>query len=124
MTAEKTAEKKAKRKPAASWAGWVTLAFAVVILIPSGYGFAAKFFEFAVTFREDPSGAFAITPILNYLLASIGFMLLLIWATLNGMFRDIEQPKFDLLRREAQLDRPLGTDAPEPSPHSPRLFAD
>ncbi len=119
-----TAEKHSKRKPATSWAGWVTLGFAVVILIPSGFGFVAKFFEFAATFREDPSGAFAITPMLNYLLASIGFMLLLIWATWNGMFRDIEQPKFDLLRREAQLDLPPGQEDPEAPLRTPRLFAD
>ena len=88
------------------WHGWVTLLLAVVILVPSCVGFGTKLLEFIFTFRTDPDGAFAITPILNYLLSSAGFMLLLVWATWNGMFRDVEAPKFDLLRREAELDAP------------------
>ena len=83
---------------------WVTLVLVIAILIPSLYGFGSKFIEFVMTFREARDGAFAVTPIVNYLLASIGFFLLLLWATMNGMFRDIEAPKHDLLKREQELD--------------------
>lgn len=82
----------------------VTLALAVLILVPSMLGFAAKFVEFARTFRGAPEGVFAITPIVNYLLASLGFLCLLIWATLGGMFHDIEQPKHAMLETERKLD--------------------
>jgi hypothetical protein len=41
----------------------------------------------------------------NYLLASIGFLCMLIWAAANGMFRDIEQPKYRMLEVEEQLNR-------------------
>ena len=68
----------------------VTLAFAVIILIPSMLGFGAKFLEFIHTFRGESGGAFAITPMVNYLLASLGFLCMLVWAILNGMFRDLE----------------------------------
>lgn len=82
----------------------VTLVLAVLILVPSMLGFGAKFVEFSKTFSGDADGVFAITPMVNYLLASSGFFFLLIWATFNGMFRDIEKPKQDMLDREALLD--------------------
>ena len=84
---------------------WLTSLFAIVILVPSLYGFGSKFVEFIHLYRGDVDGAFAIAPILNYLLASAGFLLALLWATANGMFNDIEGPKYKMLEREAELDR-------------------
>lgn len=78
--------------------------FALVILLPCGYGFASKFWELIVICRGDMTGAFAIAPIVNYLLASAGFLLLLGWAAANGMFHDIERPKQTMLQRELWLD--------------------
>ena len=83
----------------------VTIIFAVPILVFSGLGFAAKFLEFINTFRGESEGAFAITPMVNYLLASAGFFCLLVWATMNGMFHDIEQPKRTMLENDDILDR-------------------
>jgi hypothetical protein len=40
----------------------------------------------------------------NYLLASLGFFCLFLWAILHGMFRDIEQPKTTMLETERMLD--------------------
>jgi len=90
--------------------GWnrnsiVTLIFGVPILVFSGLGFAAKFVEFFHTFQGDWEGVFAITPMVNYLLASAGFFCLLVWATANGMFHDIEGPKQTMLDNESVLDR-------------------
>ena len=84
---------------------WLTLFFAVIILVPSMLGFGAKFIEFVNTFRGQSDGAFAITPMVNYMLASLGFLCMLIWATINGMFHDIERPKETMLEREQQLDK-------------------
>lgn len=86
----------------------VTLAFAIIILIPSMAGFVMKFTEFVHTFRQDSGGVFAITPMTNYLLASFGFLCMLVWATSNGMFRDLEGPKHAMLERERELDRASG----------------
>ena len=83
----------------------VLLAMAILILVPSMLGFAAKFIEFIHTFQGAPEGIFAITPIVNYLLASIGFFCMLIWATANGMFHDMERPKYLMLEREWALER-------------------
>ena len=81
-----------------------TLILAVVILVPSMLGFANKFREFVALFRGEVDGVFAISPILNYLLASLGFFFLFLWAILHGMFRDIEQPKKVMLDNERMLD--------------------
>ncbi len=83
---------------------WVTGGLAFAILIPSLWGFGSKFIEFVALYRGDADGAFAISPIVNYLLASLGFLCLFGWATLHGMFRDIEAPKYAMLENERQLD--------------------
>jgi hypothetical protein len=88
-----------------------TIVFALVILIPSMYGFANKFREFILLYRGDVDGVFAITPIVNYLLASLGFFFLFCWAVAHGMFRDIEKPKYAMLENERRLDLEQGEDA-------------
>ncbi len=89
----------------ARWRNRITLALAVAILVPSLWGFGSKFIEFVAIYRGEVDGAFAIAPILNYLLASFGFLLLFCWAALNGMFHDIEAPKQSMLENEARLDQ-------------------
>lgn len=84
---------------------WMTVGFAVCLLAPSLYGFAGKFIEFIHIFRGDVDGVFAITPITNYLFASLGFFCMLCWALGQGMFADIERPKQQLLELEDMLDR-------------------
>jgi len=86
------------------WQNRITLLLAVVVLIPSGYGFAGKFIELVHVFRGESDGAFAVAPMMNYTLASLGFGCLLLWAAAHGMFRDIEGPKHDMLAQEEQLD--------------------
>jgi hypothetical protein len=83
---------------------WITIAMAVLILIPSMYGFLGKFIEFVQISRGESGGEFAVAPIMNYLLASLGFFCMLLWASWNGMFRDVERPKYDFLDNEAKID--------------------
>jgi nitrogen fixation-related uncharacterized protein len=83
---------------------WLTLLAAVTILVPSLWGFGTKFLELVALYRGDSQGAFAIAPIVNYLLASAGFLLLFGWAAANGMFHDIERPKRTMLENEERLD--------------------
>lgn len=86
------------------WQNRITILLAFLILLPSMYGFVGKFIEFIHVFRGVPGGQFAVAPMLNYLLASAGFFMLLLWAAANGMFTNIEQPKFVMLENEARLD--------------------
>jgi hypothetical protein len=82
---------------------WAVVAV-VFFLGPAMFGFGTKFYELFRVLQGDSSGAFAVTPIVNYLLAGCGFVLLFAWAARNGMFRDIEQPKFQMLDNERRLD--------------------
>jgi len=82
------------------------LLLALAILIPSLWGFGNKFVELVRIYRGDVDGAFAVAPITNYILASTGFLFLFFWAASNGMFRDIERPKYMMLENERQLDAP------------------
>lgn len=90
------------------------LLMAAAVLVPSLFGFGTKFLEFIALYRGDVEGAFAISPILNYLLASFGFLFLFGWAALGGMFRDIEEPKYKMLENEALLDRFENSHIPSP----------
>jgi hypothetical protein len=87
------------------WQTRTTVALAILILLPSMYGFVGKFIEFIHVFRETPGGQFAVAPILNYLLATMGFFMMLLWASANGMFSDMERPKYTFLENEDRLDR-------------------
>jgi hypothetical protein len=87
----------------------VTGILALLILIPSMLGFADKFYQLVILCRGEADGAFAITPVVNYLLASLGFFFLLCWAAMNGMFKDIEEPKQQMLETEALLDASQAT---------------
>ncbi|MEZ6060811.1 MAG: hypothetical protein R3C19_10640 [Planctomycetaceae bacterium] len=88
-----------------SWAWTITIVFAVLILIPSMLGFVMKFAELVTLSEGEVDGGFAITPVVNYLLASMGFFCLLLWAAVNGMFKDLESPKHWMLKNEEELDQ-------------------
>lgn len=81
------------------------IASIVFFLGPAMFGFGTKFYELVRVFQGDATGAFAVTPIVNYLLAGAGFVMLFAWAAKNGMFRDIERPKYQMLENERRLDR-------------------
>jgi hypothetical protein len=91
-------------RPESSLRKSVTILLAVAILVPSLLGFGTKFYEFVLLARGNVEGVFAVTPVINYLMASLGFLCLLGWAAANGMFRDIEQPKLTMLENEELLD--------------------
>jgi len=81
---------------------------AVVILGFCCFGFGSKFVELVRLVMSDDAvaqeGIFAVAPLMNYLLASAGFLCLLGWAAAQGMFRQIEQPKQTMLDVNAKLD--------------------
>jgi hypothetical protein len=81
-----------------------TIILAVIVLVPCFLGFGTKFLEFLATYQGNSEGIFVLLPIINYLMATGGFCLLLVWATMQGMFRDVERPKFAMLEQESMLD--------------------
>ncbi|MCL6502093.1 MAG: hypothetical protein K6T86_05365 [Pirellulales bacterium] len=90
--------------PRSRAARWTALGLALLILLPSLWGFGTKFAELVDLARGQGEGTFAVSPVVNYLLASLGFLLLFGWAAVNGMFHDVERPKLLLLEREQMLD--------------------
>ena len=80
----------------------------VVILGFCLFGFGSKFLDFIYLVRSngvtDSEGAFAVAPVVNYLLASAGFLCLLGWAAAHGMFHNIEEPKYTMLEVDDELD--------------------
>jgi hypothetical protein len=77
---------------------------ALLILLPALYGFGNKLREFIVLYGAGEEGSFALMPLLNYLIASFGFLLLFCWAVRHGMFHHIEDPKRTMLENERRLD--------------------
>lgn len=94
-----------RRRSRSRWWFLVQVGLAVGILVPALYGFGTKFREMIVLYGRGEEGAFTLMPILNYLLTGLGFLLLFVWAMLHGMFRNIEQPKHDMLANEERLDQ-------------------
>lgn len=92
-------------------ARFVVLSMTVVIIVVGAYGFGSKFEEFVRAFLAKdtaPGGEFVFIPVLNYFIASLGFVCLFIWAARNGMFKDIEKPKYTMLDQERQIDESEG----------------
>ncbi len=92
---------------------WVTVVLAVIILVPALIGFGTKFREFLLLVGDE-DGAFTVMPILNYLLVSLGFLVLFLWAILHGMFHDVEKPKILMLLNERRLDEEAERDRVAP----------
>ena len=75
------------------------------------WGFGHKFValvQLALDKQAGADAAFAVAPVVNYLLASLGFLCLVGWAAAHGMFHDVEAPKHTMLDIEAQLDARSG----------------
>lgn len=79
--------------------------FAFAILAPATYGFIEKLTLFILAVQKDQTAGFVVVPVVNYLIVTAGMVCLLGWAICHGMFRNIEQPKYDMLEREDELDR-------------------
>ncbi len=95
-------------KPVSRTQNIIVSILAVVILGFCVFGFGSKFIEFVRLVTGDEvaisEGIFAVAPMVNYLLASAGFLCLLGWAAAHGMFHNIEGPKHTMLDIDAQLD--------------------
>lgn len=89
---------------------YVILVMGVGILVLSAVGFGMKFLELVQAVLKGGDGAFAISPVVNYLLASLGFLCLLGWAVAHGMFRNVERPKETMLEDQQRLDAQLSSD--------------
>ncbi len=93
-----------KTPPSSRSKRYTVLGLAFLLLAPGAYGFTEKLVQFVRTLNTDNEAGFTIIPISNYFLIAGGMACMLFWAMSNGMFRDIEKPKYTMLQREAELD--------------------
>jgi hypothetical protein len=92
------------------------MVLALVILLPALYGFGTKFRELVVLVGDE-EGSFTVVPILNYLMVTLGFLMLFGWALMHGMFRDIEGPKITMLENERRLEEQRQRELEEAAEH-------
>lgn len=78
--------------------------FAIAVTI-AGCMFCYKLFAFLTTIRKDELAGFAFDPIIIYGVVAAGFLFMLAWAFFSGQFRNVEQPKHDMLRRWQEQER-------------------
>ncbi len=76
----------------------------MVVLILTAISFIYKMAHFVMIALSGEAVGFATIPIVNYIMAGSGFLLLLLWAFLTGQFRDIEGPKYRMLQLEKEYD--------------------
>jgi hypothetical protein len=97
-----------ERTKAEKWRDTFVTILAFVIFASCAYGFGGKLLELVRLVRESDSpaseGVFAVAPLMNYLLASAGFLCMLGWAACHGMFHDIERPKKTMLEYDQILN--------------------
>jgi hypothetical protein len=88
-----------------SKASLLTWIFSTLVLVPAILGFANKFLDLLLVVQGDEEGAFAATPIVNYLLATAGFLCLLLWTAGQGAFRDLDAPSHTMFENELRFDQ-------------------
>lgn len=70
------------------------------ILAVAGVGFSHMFLGLASTIGRGELAGFALAPVVSYLIMGLGVFLLVLWSALSGHLKDIEEPKFRMLKRE------------------------
>ena len=73
--------------------------FFITVSLAAGCMFIFKLFQFLKTIRRDELAGFAFDPIVVYGVVAVGFLFMLAWAFLSGQFKDVEEPKYEMLRR-------------------------
>ncbi len=89
--------------------------FSIIMLLTAGTAFIMKLIEFFVTLSDDSNkiiedgivnqNAFAVMPLVTYLLVASGFGCLLIWSYLSGHYKDVEKAKYRMLEFQEMFDK-------------------
>ena len=81
--------------------------FSIAMTIIAGSAFLFKLIEFFYTATTKGVQAMHsfLMPVMTYLVVAAGFACLFLWALLSGQFRDVEGPKYRMLRMQDEIDR-------------------
>jgi nitrogen fixation-related uncharacterized protein len=88
-----------KRRPRL---GAIVLATGIII---GGLSFCFKIVEFIFTLDSPEAPGFAVVPVVTYFIVAAGYLFLFLWSYTTGQFANLEAPKEDFFRREAELER-------------------
>ena len=81
-----------------------------VIILTAAVGFVFKIWEFIRSLGDAEAVGFAVVPLSSYFLTGFGFLLLLVWSVSRGAFRDIEAPKWRMMKLEQRYTEEEGGD--------------
>ena len=81
------------------WAAMIGGVFA------AGVAFVYKIAEFIFTLNESSVQGFADIPVAIYFVVAAGWLCLLVWCFVSGQFKNIEEPKYEMLRKEEDRDK-------------------
>ena len=73
-------------------------------LHPLRLGFGNKLLELIQLGKGDAEGRFALTPVINYLLATLGFLCMFLWGAMRGTFHNVEGAKQRMLDDDQRID--------------------
>ena len=92
-------------KPQRTTKFYVWVGITVLGLLVAGAGFVFKLVEFIKVAMTGDAGGFALVPVVTYFLVTAGFICVFMWNYLRGGLHNVEQPKFDMLKRNEEIDR-------------------
>ena len=82
-----------------------SVVFVSMSVAAAGMTFLFKLYEFVAASATGVVPGIVTATVLPYFFISAGFLLLAAWAWANGHYKDIEQPKIDMLMQEEEYDR-------------------
>lgn len=83
----------------------VSIVIVAVAVGAAGLTFLFKLYEFIAASTTGVLPAIVTATVLPYFFISAGFLLLAAWGWAGGHYKDIEQPKRDMLQQEEVYER-------------------
>ncbi len=99
---------------------WITV-FLIGTVSLAAIGFLFKFIEFVAAYLKTDGTDFSIIPVATYLAVAAGYLCFFVWAFRQGMFTDIEAPKYRMLEMQDEIDAQIAaqkTNTPAQGSHS------
>jgi nitrogen fixation-related uncharacterized protein len=83
----------------------ISVAIVAIAVGAAGLTFLFKLYEFVAASTTGILPGIVTATVLPYFCISAGFLLLAAWAWSRGHYKDIEQPKHDMLLQEEEYER-------------------
>ena len=84
---------------------FISIAVVTMTIAAAGITFMFKLYEFVAASTTGFLPGIVSATVLPYFFISGGFLLLAAWAWAGGHYKDIENPKRDMILQEAEYDR-------------------